>query len=199
MRLTISISLVFVGIALSSCSDGDDSDGVTVDAAPSIDAVGLPSTCSTEQQNCPTGYKCTLTMQMTQPPIIARCVRLQGEVAEGAACQTSGADPLAFGHDNCAAGFYCHQNVCRRLCLGSSVCGTDQACTQYATASDGLCRERCELVTPGECPSGETCDSFMTLDDLRYRAASGRLRRVYRAVIAGTFGDRARALIPPAA
>jgi hypothetical protein len=129
MKLTSSISLVVVvvgiGMALGSCSDGDESDDVAVDAAPAIDAVPLPSTCSTEQQNCPAGYKCTLTMQMTQPSIVPRCVRLQGDVTEGAACQTSGTDTLAFGHDNCAAGLYCHQNVCRRLCRGSSVCGSE--------------------------------------------------------------------------
>lgn len=143
---------------------GDDGGGeVAVDAAVPVDAPVLPSTCSTEAQDCPAGTKCTLTLVMTSPPIQRRCLPMQGTVAEGGACRNSPINGVGFGHDDCDVGLFCN-GVCRKLCTSSASCGADQGCAQYATASDGLCRDRCELVTAGECPSGETCDSYQTLD-----------------------------------
>jgi hypothetical protein len=130
-------------IALGAC--GDDKN-IAPDASLSIDAPALPATCDTIAQDCPAGFKCSVTATEHQ------CLPVLGTLAEDSPCTHTGLN------DDCAPGLACSPTgTCRSLCTGTNNCTTGQHCIHYR-ANDGVCEDPCTLLDATTCPSAFSCD-----------------------------------------
>ncbi len=130
----------------------------TIDAmldAPPIDGdIVLPTTCDTITQDCPDGYRCTISFVNGRPA--PNCQPAEtGTVAEGAACLRDDATDV----DNCSIGTWCSGGgLCEPFCKTNADCDNGDRCFQLITLEDGVCESPCTVFVDSTCAAGLTCD-----------------------------------------
>ncbi len=177
-------TLLIAGL-LAACGGGDDGDVQLTDAPPGTDAppqtacnpLGAPG-----QQGCDPGQKCTWIQIQEDPEPLGKlgCVA-DGTVQLDGAC-TVGAVGETTGYDDCAAGLYCINNVCKDVCgfdgSAGAACASGYNCTRYAdtfaNGEDdpvaGVCNPGCNPLTQertggGTCGANQGCYMLVSQTD----------------------------------
>jgi len=147
--------------ALAGCSDASTADARTQPPVFACDPVG---------QNCPDGGAPKCSVLLVDNVAVARCLPLEGSVAEGETCERS----EGIGRDDCAAGGYCsgigyplipempRTRVCRRFCHAVSDCVQGDACVKVTeqVPPDGICVPTGCALFDASCDQGMTCDAL---------------------------------------
>jgi|GEM_PF-5733795 len=164
---------------LAACGGGDDD--IQIDAAGGGDAgIDAPIALACNPlaapgaQGCATGEKCTWIDVVDNAPPADDIGKLgcvpDGTVDFGGACLIGAAGETT-GFDNCKAGNYCIDRVCRDVCgfdnAAGAACATGFNCTRYADTfsngdedpSAGICKESCDPLTQ-TITGGGTCGAM---------------------------------------
>ncbi|HRK47104.1 MAG TPA: hypothetical protein PK324_15840 [Nocardioides sp.] len=181
-------TLLIAGL-LAACGGGDDDVSLTDGPVSNIDAPDIGPACNVlappGMQGCLTGQKCTwIQVQDTPEPLGKLGCVPDGTVALDGAC-TVGAVGETTGYDDCAAGLYCINSVCKDICgfdgSANAACASGFNCTRYAdtfaNGEDdpvaGVCNPGCDPLTqiktgtnpPANCGANMGCYMLTTQTD----------------------------------
>lgn len=156
-----------VGTTVGSTGTTSTSTGTDDTATTEPVMTDVPTDCSTWDQDCPPGYKCTaVNNDFGSNYNDTECVPIEANAQPaGAPCSTG--DDLFDGLDDCELGAMCwvetfqgEAGVCRPFCTGSeanAICeGPCEWCTISAEGVLTLCLPQCDPLA-SDCGEGSGC------------------------------------------